>query len=493
MEDIPSSSSSSSLMPFCQDPPPTLQQRLQFIIQTRPEWWVYSIFWQATKDESGRSFLSWGDGHFRGNKDLATKHSNKQTNSRLEFSLERKKFNRDFQSLFNDEMEVEDIVEGTNNGADYEWFYTVSLTRSFGPGEGILDRAFSSGSGSFFWLSGDNELQGYDCERVKEARMHKIQTFVCVSTPSGVLELGSSELINQDWSLVQQVKSLFGAGVTSHNPSRQASQGSQFQIPNGNASFLGFGMWLPDPLKTTTSPDDTPKEGNSSKDVPGLAGRSSSDSGPDDSDGNFSSGLAENIEELRFKRGRKPTFTTKDSPINHVEAERKRRERLNHRFYTLRSVVPNVSKMDKASLLSDAVTYIKELKTKVDKLEAKLKHAKHKSTSNTSRATMYDDKLPTKSKASHISKPPSYFGANSVAVEVKVLGSEALIRVQSPDVNYPAARLMDAIRDLRFQVHHASVSCVNELVLQDVVIRVPDEGMLMAEAVTSIIRDKMQT
>lgn len=58
--------------------------------------------------------------------------------------------------------------------------------------------------------------------------------------------------------------------------------------------------------------------------------------------------------------------------MNHVEAERQRREKLNHRFYALRSVVPQVTRMDKASLLSDAVAYINELKAKVDKLESKL-------------------------------------------------------------------------------------------------------------------------
>ncbi|KAL0290437.1 UNVERIFIED_CONTAM: Transcription factor MYC2 [Sesamum angustifolium] len=49
-----------------------------------------------------------------------------------------------------------------------------------------------------------------------------------------------------------------------------------------------------------------------------------------------------------------------------------------------------------------------------------------------------------------------------------------MIRVQSDNGNYPAARLMDAIRELELQVHHASMSCVNDLMLQDVVIRVPD-------------------
>jgi len=87
---------------------------------------------------------------------------------------------------------------------------------------------------------------------------------------------------------------------------------------------------------------------------------------PSDSDSHFAS-------EKRKKRGRKPIITGRESPLNHVEAERQRREKLNHRFYALRSAVPNVSKMDKASLLADAVEYINDLKAKIEDLEAKLK------------------------------------------------------------------------------------------------------------------------
>lgn len=72
------------------------------------------------------------------------------------------------------------------------------------------------------------------------------------------------------------------------------------------------------------------------------------------------------------KRGRKPGLNRETPPVNHVEAERQRREKLNHRFYALRSVVPNVSRMDKASLLSDAVAYINELKAKIEELESQV-------------------------------------------------------------------------------------------------------------------------
>jgi transcription factor MYC2 len=47
------------------------------------------------------------------------------------------------------------------------------------------------------------------------------------------------------------------------------------------------------------------------------------------------------------KRGRKPA-NDREEPLNHVQAERQRREKLNQRFYALRAVVPNVSKVLKS-------------------------------------------------------------------------------------------------------------------------------------------------
>ncbi|KAK8923508.1 Transcription factor bHLH25 [Platanthera zijinensis] len=54
---------------------------------------------------------------------------------------------------------------------------------------------------------------------------------------------------------------------------------------------------------------------------------------------------------------------------DHILAERKRREKLSQRFIALSAIVPDLKKMDKASVLGDAINYLKRLQEKVKVLE----------------------------------------------------------------------------------------------------------------------------
>ncbi|KAI7733053.1 hypothetical protein M8C21_033410 [Ambrosia artemisiifolia] len=54
----------------------------------------------------------------------------------------------------------------------------------------------------------------------------------------------------------------------------------------------------------------------------------------------------------------------------HSEAERRRRKRINGHLATLRSILPNTVKADKASLLAEVVRRVKELKTITAELES---------------------------------------------------------------------------------------------------------------------------
>ncbi|KAK8658295.1 hypothetical protein V6N13_036503 [Hibiscus sabdariffa] len=221
-------------------------------------------------------------------------------------------------------------------------------------------------------------------------------------------------MIVEDWSMVQLTKSIFS--------SKQPGHESEFHNSTPSIPFLDFGMVSGDQKERI--PEENQPLLVAKKETTGL-GRLSSDSGAD-SDSNFASADTESNGSRSKKRGRKPG-SGKESPINHVEAERQRRERLNHRFYALRSVVPNVSKMDKASLLSDAVAYIKELESKIDKLETQLLGQSPKLKLN----PMNDfEHQSSKSTFDNTMKQfPSYW-PKTVEVDVKIVGSEAMIRVQ---------------------------------------------------------------
>ncbi|KAJ6736088.1 TRANSCRIPTION FACTOR TT8 [Salix viminalis] len=94
--------------------------------------------------------------------------------------------------------------------------------------------------------------------------------------------------------------------------------------------------------------------------VPHLHSKNREENSPKSRDGEAAS---------RFRKG-----TPQDElSANHVLAERRRREKLNERFIMLRSLVPFVTKMDKASILGDTIEYVKQLCQKIQDLETRNK------------------------------------------------------------------------------------------------------------------------
>ncbi|KAF8008125.1 hypothetical protein BT93_K1957 [Corymbia citriodora subsp. variegata] len=426
------------LVPFHHQASPTLQQLVPLILQTRPENWVYSIFWRPSRDNHGGLVLTWGDGHFQGTPrdPFACKPAPKR------------------------------VLKEAGDVGDPEWYYIFSVTRSYSCEDGILGRAFRSGG--HVWLSGEDrhELEMYGCdERVKEARMHGIQSIVCISIPngSGVLELGSSEIIQEDWNLVHLAKSLFPPHFSNPRINPHGENPSDHAIEE--PTLVGAGK-RPYAKPVSRVHHAVSKESCRKK-----------ISDEDEKESSLS--------------------PSPSGPPTHVEAERQRREKMNQRFYALRSVVPNVSRMDKASLLSDAVDYIKELRSRIAELDAKLamsewpspKRLKTRrdvaSSGDASETTSRKDSSTTAVTASDV------LGPREMAVEVKVVGREAVVQVRSPNLGHPCARLMDALKELELVVQHASVSCVKGMMIQDVVISSPVDCWVSDESIRDAIRGKL--
>ncbi|KAG6414830.1 hypothetical protein SASPL_122204 [Salvia splendens] len=67
-------------------------------------------------------------------------------------------------------------------------------------------------------------------------------------------------------------------------------------------------------------------------------------------------------------------------------SERRRRGRMKEKLYALRSLVPNITKMDKASIVGDAVLYVQDLQNQAKKMKAEIagfeENYKHKTTQN---------------------------------------------------------------------------------------------------------------
>ncbi|CAN0842903.1 Transcription factor MYC2, partial [Linum grandiflorum] len=251
-----------------------------------------------------------------------------------------------------------------------------------------------------------------------------------------------------------------------HPPTAEESNKKKRSNPNSNTNQRGSNK--DEGMLSFTSGVIVPSSGTVKSSAGGTA-----DSDPSDLEASMVREVESRVEPEKRpkKRGRKPA-NGREEPLNHVEAERQRREKLNQKFYALRAVVPNVSKMDKASLLGDAISYIKELRSKLqstesekEELEKQVESMMKKPPSSPSESKMSNNNNNNNNNMSSNNQASSK-PVIEMDIDVKIIGWDAMIRIQCSKRNHPAARLMAALKELDLDVHHASVSVVNDLMIQ---------------------------
>ncbi|XP_020260582.1 transcription factor EAT1-like isoform X2 [Asparagus officinalis] len=83
-------------------------------------------------------------------------------------------------------------------------------------------------------------------------------------------------------------------------------------------------------------------------------------------------GVGDVFQEMDYRRG-----DIKGEVKRNFPTERQRREQLNGKYKALSSLVPNPTKGDRASIVGDAIDYIKELRRTVDELKILVEKKKH--------------------------------------------------------------------------------------------------------------------
>ncbi|CAN1815417.1 Transcription factor bHLH25 [Linum perenne] len=155
---------------------------------------------------------------------------------------------------------------------------------------------------------------------------------------------------------------------------------------------------------------------------------------------------------------KRPAAAMSRSPVSaqdHVMAERKRREKLSERFIALSAVVPGLKKMDKASVLGDAIKYLKQLQERAKTLEEQVNKKTIESVVYVKKSRVYnlDDELSSTDENSDGSSNQSQLPE----IEARVSGKDVMIRIHCEKHKGCLPKLLSEIEKLHLNVMNSNV------------------------------------
>nr|QMP81308.1 anthocyanin bHLH transcriptional regulator [Ipomoea batatas] len=192
--------------------------RLETLLQTAVQsvQWTYSLFWKLCPHNG---MLVWSDGYYNGA--IKTRKTVQGTEvSAGEASLHR---SQQIKELYES---LSSTAEESNGGSagqqpprrpsaalspedltESEWFYLMCISFSFPSALGLPGKAYAKRQ--HIWLTGANEVESKVFSRAILAKSARIQTVVCIPLMDGVVELGTTERVKEDYEFIQLIKNHF--------------------------------------------------------------------------------------------------------------------------------------------------------------------------------------------------------------------------------------------------------------------------------------------
>ncbi|KAL8160306.1 hypothetical protein V2J09_001843 [Rumex salicifolius] len=182
----------------------------------------------------------------------------------------------------------------------------------------------------------------------------------------------------------------------------------------------------------------------------------------------------------------------------HVIAERKRREKLTQKFISLSSLLPGLKKLDKASVLGEAVRYLKQLQEQVKALEEQTTHPSVESVVTNSRkrsiSTIDQDPNPSSSSSSNDDLDGSSSSDSIPEIEARFSDKDVLINVHCQIKQGMVPRILDEIQKLDLSVVNCnSMPFGKSATVVTVVAKMNDEFSATTMELVSKIRENLQT
>ncbi|PAN22037.1 hypothetical protein PAHAL_3G508700 [Panicum hallii] len=141
---------------------------------------------------------------------------------------------------------------------------------------------------------------------------------------------------------------------------------------------------------------------------------------------------------------------------DHIIAERRRREKINQRFIELSTVIPGLKKMDKATILGDAVKYVRELQEKVKTLEEDGAHSAGGSSIQSAVLVKKQCHLPD-DEAMASSNGAAAGGVQLPEIEARLSEKSVLLRIHCYNARGLLVRVISEVEQMHLSITHTNV------------------------------------